>query len=325
MKKAYQMVTISSGLKITRAHPADAMVATITMADGWPVRAFEWPVTAGKARGSILFQTGRGDFFEKYLETMAHWHAAGWHVSAFDWRGQGGSGRLSNNPRVGHVDDFSIWVDDLASIWADWVHMTPGPHVVVGHSMGGHIVTRTLIEKRMQPDATVLIAPMMGFASNPLPKGWNEKLAAFLSQKMGSDRPAWPGNERPSMPWSTRQSLLTHDDDRYADEMWWHEHHPELVLGPPSWPWLNAAMQSMAWCADKGRLSTVQSSVLIIGTEGDRLVSCDAIRAMAQGLPNAKLKLFGKDVAHEILRERDGPRGEALAAIEVFLEEKLKP
>ncbi len=318
------MVTITSAETARRSYPSDATIGMIEMADGWPVRAFDWQQPKNRARGSILFQAGRGDFFEKYLETFDHWHANGWHVSAFDWRGQGGSGRLSKNARVGHVDDFEIWVDDLASIWVDWVKMTPGPHVIIGHSMGGHLVARTLIENRIQPDAAILVAPMMGFASSPLPKKWNEKLAKFLAEKLGPDRPAWPGNERPSLPWSSRQSLLTQDDDRYADELWWRDKNPGLVLGPPSWPWLNAAFKSMALYQDQALRKIIKTPMLLIGTQGDKLVSPDAIKAMAKALPDSRLKMFDKDVAHEILRERDGPRGEALAIIEAFLEEKLK-
>ena len=44
--------------------------------DGGRCRRMDWPQPAGaKARGSLLFAGGRGDFIEKYLEAYAHWHA----------------------------------------------------------------------------------------------------------------------------------------------------------------------------------------------------------------------------------------------------------
>ena len=72
-----------------RAIPADATLATWRAADGWPVRRFD---RLGSGRGAILFQGGRADMIEKYLESFDDWHRAGWSVTSFDWRGQGGSG-----------------------------------------------------------------------------------------------------------------------------------------------------------------------------------------------------------------------------------------
>jgi lysophospholipase len=314
------MVTMIDHAFARRAVPAGATVGHVLLRDGWQLRALDWPQPGTNARGSILFQGGRGDFFEKYLETFAHWHAQGWHVSAFDWRGQGGSGRLSKNPNVGHCDDFAQWIDDLSEVWIDWRKDSPGPHVVLGHSMGGHLVLRALVEHRIDPDAAIAIAPMMGFAASPLPQPIATVFARWLAKLRGPDKFAWPVNERPSSPWASRQKLLTHDDSRYADELWWHGERPDLKLGPPSWPWVNAANESMASTAADGAAEGIALPVLIVGTEGDRLVSEEAINRFASRLPNGTLKMFGKDVAHEILRERDGPRGEALAVIEAFLD-----
>ena len=100
-----------------RQHPADATIRYRPAADGWPLRVFDWPA-AGAPRGSILFQGGRGDFIEKYLESFAWWHAQGWRVTAFDWRGQGGSGRTTPAPRVGHIADYAQYIADLADFGA---------------------------------------------------------------------------------------------------------------------------------------------------------------------------------------------------------------
>ncbi|MBK5264805.1 MAG: alpha/beta hydrolase, partial [Alphaproteobacteria bacterium] len=83
---------------VARTYPHGSKITCWEASDSWPLRRFDWPVPAGGERGSLLFLTGRGDCFEKYLETFAHFHAAGWGITSFDWRGQGGSGRLSDNP-----------------------------------------------------------------------------------------------------------------------------------------------------------------------------------------------------------------------------------
>jgi lysophospholipase len=308
-----------------RAIPQGAVIGMMPARDGWGLRCFDWPSGAAHPRGSILFQGGRGDIIEKYLESFGHWHVQGWHVSAFDWRGQGGSGRLSKNPHVGHIDDFGVWIDDLAEMFASWKGRTPGPHVIIAHSMGGHLVLRALAERRIAPDAAVLVAPMLGFATAPLPLPIATGFAKLMARVSGPDKPAWPRNEKPTLPGASRQKLLTGDDARYADELWWKAQKPELELGPPSWPWLVAAYASNDQLGAPGALESIQTPVLFVGTDGDRLVSPPAIRKAASRLPNAALKMFDQSVAHEILRERDGPRDQALAAIDAFLDREAPP
>ncbi|MDP4604708.1 MAG: lysophospholipase, partial [Erythrobacter sp.] len=123
-----------------RAIPAQARESIWHANDGHAIRRIDWPGAADTPRGSILFFPGRGDCYEKYLETLDQWHRAGWRVTASDWRGQAGSGRLGKDPVTGHIADFGVWVDDLAQLWADWAAATPGPYVLAGHSMGGHLV-----------------------------------------------------------------------------------------------------------------------------------------------------------------------------------------
>ncbi len=303
-----------------RAIPDGALFSHRAARDGWMLRAFDWPPT-GKARGSILFQTGRGDMIEKWFETLAHWHTQGWHITGFDWRGQGGSGRLLADPTTGHIDDFGTWTADLAGFWADWKARMPGPHVAIGHSMGGHLILRGLMEGGIDPDAVLLSAPMLGFETKPLPVSW-VAAAVRLVAAIAPERKAWHSNERPSAPNIRRRSFLTHDDARYEDELWWREQRPELVLGPPSLRWLAAAYQSTLWIAARQRLERISIPVQLIGTDGDQLVSPSAIRDFAARIPGSRLKMFDASVAHEIFREVDSVRMEALAVIDQFLDDK---
>ena len=281
------------------------------------MRVFDRP-SAG-SRGSILWIGGRGDIIEKYLECFEEWHGARWHVAAFDWRGQGGSGRLLADPSVGHMPDFATWTDDLAAFWADWTVRTPGPHVIMGHSMGGHLVLRALLEKRIAPAATVLSAPMLGFTGGPLPQSWAGGFAALLAGLI-PERKAWKQGEKPGAVDARRQFYLTHDAARYEDEVWWKGQNPSLSLGPASWAWVAAAYRSNALIDAPGALENLTADILIVGTEGDKLVSPAAIHRAAERLPSAELLMFDKTVAHEVLREIDGVRDEILARIAAFLD-----
>lgn len=304
-----------------RAIPATARITHWTAPDGWRLRRFDWPADA-HPRGSILFQGGRGDIFEKYLEAFAHWHGLGWSITSFDWRGQGGSGRLSPNPHVGHVDNFEIFVDDFAAFWAEWSRDTAGPHVAIGHSMGGHLMLRALTEGVARPDAAVLIAPMLGLHS-PLGAGLGERLARVLAGAGNPARPAWKVNERPATT-ASRQTLLTHDVERYEDELYWQSSKPELLLGPPSWRWVVKAFESTRLLRNDPRLKTMTVPVLMILAEADQLVSTRAALQVAARLPDVEVVRFGAESAHEVLREADGVRNRAIGAIDGFLAARVQ-
>lgn len=304
---------------VRRAIPADARVTTWTAADDWPLRRFDW--LAARPRGRLLFQTGRGDFFEKYLEAIAHFHGQGWSVTAFDWRGQGGSGRLSADSLVGHASDFGVFDADLADFWTDWRAEDPAaPTAILGHSMGGMMVMRALANRAIDPDAAILVAPMLGLKS-PLGLRLSTRIARLLATR-NPTRAAWKHNERPNTT-ASRQNLLTHDTARYLDERWWHENRPDLRLGPPSWGWLAEAFDGAGALAVDPRIASIAVPVLMLVADADKLVDPRAAIHIAQRLPDSRLIRFGRDSAHEILREADPVRTRAMTAMDTFLDERV--
>ncbi len=302
-----------------RSIPAIARESHFVMPDGHELRRIDWPGAAAP-RGSILFLPGRGDFYEKYLETLDGWHHAGWHVTAADWRGQAGSGRLGTDALTGHIGNFGDWVDDLAAMWTVWQGETPGPHVIVGHSMGGHLVMRALVDRRIEPDAAVLSAPMLRMAGPPLPLILLQAVAAVMMRIGAPTRPAWKWSEKPGEMPAERRDLLTHDAERYADELWWREKRPELAMGPGSWGWVECAYASTRQLERRGAMEAVEVPVLIVSTSADRLVSHASAMRAAERLPRGETLAFGDEARHEILREVDPVRDTALAAIADFLD-----
>lgn len=207
----------------------------------------------------------------------------------------------------------------MAALWADWSAATPGPHILAGHSMGGHLVLRAMAERKLTPDAAILSAPMLGFAGPPLPSIILHGAARLMTRTGDPKRPAWKWSEKPGQPPESRAALLTHDAERYADELYWREARPELVMGPGSWGWVERAYASMRALERPGVLETVTTPTLILATTNDRLVGWRAIVRAAKRLPNAELIAFGNEAHHEILREADTVRTAAIAAIDNFL------
>lgn len=289
--------------------------------DGWQVRRYR---LGDGSRGRMLVVGGRGDMIEKYLEVMHHWAARGWAVTSFDWRGQGGSGRLTDDPMCGHVRDFADWIADLRALADDWRGdggRDDRSSVMVAHSMGGHLLARALAEGMPPPDAAVLVAPMLGVHSAPFPM-WLARLIARGMVALGrGGRPAWTQQENSARLRQMRQRRLTHDQDRYADELWWRDHSRDVALGPPSWTWVDQALRSTRALASNDRLPRVAVPLLVLAAARDRLVSTPAIRRVIARIPAARLHVYGDEAAHEILRELDPVRLDALRRIDMFLDE----
>jgi lysophospholipase len=304
-----------------RAIPPGAVESRWTAPDGHSIRRIDWP-EPDAPRGSLLFMPGRGDAYEKYLETLEHWRGRGWRVSAADWRGQAGSGRLGTDAVTGHVDDFGVWVRDLAALWRQWADGRAGPLILAAHSMGAHLALRAIVDGVLEPRpaALVLSAPMLDVLPERVPVPLRMTMARTMCRIGDRRRPAWKWSERPGEVPAFRRLLLTHDSDRYGDELWWREARPELVMGPGSWGWVRGALASIRLLARPGVLEAVDLPVFIVATRADKLVGPRAIARAAARLPNVEALWFGSEAAHEILREVDPVRDKALAAIDRFLE-----
>lgn len=303
-----------------RSIPADAIESMWQAKDGWPIRRIDWKGGASQ-RGSMLFLPGRGDHYEKYLETLAYFAAQGWHVTSIDWRGQGASGRLLDDPQVGHIDDFSTWIADLLFFWTKWKAATPGPHVILAHSMGGHLAMRALAEKAIDPVAVALSAPMLGIQTGGLPLALNHAFAKLMCKMGRGNVAAWKVSEKPLSPMDLRAKILTHDKDRYEDEIAWWALRPEVKLGPPSWHWVERAIASIRLLDEPGTLEAIATPILLLATTADQLVSTARIIKDSKRLPDSETLIFGKEAAHELLREADIVRDQCLHRITTFMDQ----
>lgn len=253
-----------------------------------------------QAQGSVLLFPGRTEYVEKYAQSAHELAQRGYATLAIDWRGQGLADRPLRDPRVGHVDHFSDYQADVAAmIEAAQALKLPEPWYLLGHSMGGCIGLRALLEglpvkmaaftgpmwgiriaPALQPVALVLkhLLPAVGLGHLTPPTTVREPYvlhAVFEGNQLTRDREMW---------------------DMMRNQL---EHHPDLSLGGPSIIWLREAL------AECNRLmqgpAPDMPCVAYLGTE-ERIVHAERIHKRLSNWPGAHLELVEK-AEHEVLME----------------------
>jgi len=214
----------------------------ITTEDNLQLRIGVWELEAA-SRGTIFFFPGRGDYIELYGPLLAHITKAGYTAIAIDWRGHGLSERVAKNPKVGHVTDFSDYQKDVVAMTEAATELDlPKPWYLIGHSMGGCIGLRSLLNG-LDVSAAALSAPMLDihiasyerFAAWPL---------TWAMRAIGKGHVYAPGFNDQSYVFknSFEGNTLTNDAESY--ERWIRQGTsvPELHTGGPSMGWLYAAL-----------------------------------------------------------------------------------
>src|SRR5512138_3863484 len=141
--------------------PEDVVSGTIKTPDGAELRFARWAPSAGR-KGTVCVFTGRGEYIEKYFETVRDLRDRGFAVAMMDWRGQGHSSRRLRDPRKGYVRDFSEFEVDVETFVQQVVLPDcPPPFFALAHSMGGAVMLRIAHAGKRWFDRMVLSAPMI--------------------------------------------------------------------------------------------------------------------------------------------------------------------
>jgi len=293
--------------------PAGADCLELVTADKVRLRAMR--VIPEGARGTVVIVGGRGDYIERYFETVRDLAARGFAVATVDLRGQGGSQRVSGYQYRDRPRSFTEFDEDLRTLVESVVIPTcPAPYYALGHSTGGHLLLRAL-RKRDWFRKAVLVAPLVEILYGPWPRPlvWllvNGARALRLGtlflpgvRKTPMGREDFAGNP------------LSSDRQRWNRDSATLEEAPGLGLGGPTFAWLDAARRSLA---EMGRMRKPRAAVLIVAAGADRLVGNEGIRRLARKVPGIALTVI-PDSRHEILSERDEVRRQFLAAFDSFV------
>ena len=129
-----------------------------------PLAVYDWALPANPPLGTVLLVHGLGEHAGRYGEVSAHLHQWGFAVRAYDQQGHGQSAGVRGDMlRPGSLQaDLCRVIDDTRQ----HPSLQGTPLILLGHSLGGLVVARTLAEGLRPVDAAVLSSPALGAFPN---------------------------------------------------------------------------------------------------------------------------------------------------------------
>lgn len=298
--------------------PEGGVASWVETEDGIRVRIGCWDDPS--AKGTVLLFPGRTEYIEKYGRTAKDFAALGLSTLAIDWRGQGLADRILRDRLIGHVDHFTDYQRDVRAMlrYAE-ARRLPKPWFILGHSMGGCIALRAVMEGA-PVSGVMFTAPMWGIQLTPLlrPVAWTVSWAAKMVSLGHLIAPSTSRKPYPEVA-PFLGNLLTTDSETYDYMKNQTRVEPDLALGGPSLHWLNQALR------ETNALASMPSPKLpcltFLGTL-ESIVDSDAVHRRMGNWDDGQLVLEDGG-QHEVLMETPEIRADVMRLIGEFTSELI--
>ncbi len=284
--------------------PADGRAWWVRAPDGVRLRLAAWGL--GAPKGTVFVLPGRTEYVEKYAVSAQELADRGYATISIDWRGQGLADRFLPDRRIGHVGRFGDYQTDLAAMVRLAQNLDlPRPYFLLGHSMGGCIGLRAMLDG-FDVRAAAFTGPMWGITIAPhmVVPAW---VLSYAMPALGRHNSIPPGrNINPYVLIEPFEDNMLTKDRPMWDMMVDHlKTEPDLGLGAPSYQWLREALLE---CLALSRLpAPPQPAVSYLGTD-ERIVHVGRIEDRMSGWPNGRLEIVAGG-EHEVLMEGPEIRG----------------
>lgn len=297
--------------------PPGALISAVGAEDGALLRIARWS-PGPKSLGTVCVFTGRGEFIEKYFETIGELIERGFSVVAMDWRGQGLSARELPDAMKGHIDDFDMFERDLEALRKQVLQfLCPQPWYALAHSMAGAVLLSQAHAGRSPFERLVLVAPMIEIAGRVAHV--STRVVVEMADAVGLGASYAPGvSRRSSMSEPFESNDLTSDPGRYARNAAIVAAAPQLAIAGPTIGWINAALRVTRRLADPELPRRTGTPILIVVGADDHVVSIPAIARFANRLKAGRMILLS-GARHELLQETDAIRAQFWAAFDAFV------
>jgi lysophospholipase len=194
----------------------------------------------------------------------------------------------------------------------------PPPHFALAHSTGGLICLRAARDGRTRFTRMVLDGPLLGLGSNQPSQGFAHSLMAIMTA-IGLGELDLPSRRATTIErMQFENNPLTSDPARFQRNVEIAQKIPRVTVGVPTYGWLYAACRAMAEASDGGFAPAINVPILMVAGSLDRVVSVQAIEALAGELRAGSLVIL-PGARHDILMERNLLREQYWAAFDAFI------
>lgn len=129
--------------------------------------------TAAQAKAVVVIVHGAGEHSGRYEWLIRKWNEHGYHVVIGDLPGQGKTTGVR-----GYIRSFADYIETVMR-WFEEAKRFQLPIVLLGHSMGGLVIIRTLMMKKLPVYKVILSSPCLGLAQYP--PNWLESISKLLN------------------------------------------------------------------------------------------------------------------------------------------------
>lgn len=297
--------------------PYDPVCDMATTQDDVELRYARWRTQQPNCRGTVILLQGRGEYIEKYFETISDLVSSGFDVCTFDWRGQGGSQRLLNDSNRGYVDSFDQYVTDLDAV-LDQVVLPDcrPPYTILAHSTGCLIALLAAPALGNRVQRMVLSSPLVHFGKMPISQNALKFMAGMLTV-IGLGKLYMAGGRDLNAKRQFTGNVLTSDTRRFERNTEFAKRHGDRVIGGATATWLFAACRAMDQLADPDFIGSIHIPSLLVVAGNDEVVSNTAIDELGYAMRSGRTILI-PGARHEIMQERDVYRQQLFAAFDSF-------